>query len=256
MGGAHRRAAQSFAQHAGAAVLGAGHRAGTAVDLWLIHTQEGNGDADSLANFLISTQGGPNPVSYHYTVSEDLNDHGVTVVDVVDTDQASWSALNANDRSINLCFAGSRVAWTREQWMQQSKAIEAAAYLCVQDCNKYGISKRVITPPYDDDPPGISDHRYVTEHLGIGSHSDVGDNFPWDVFAAAVTKYAGQPPPPPAPVPAPPGPGATYTVQPGDSLWSIAEQFHTTVDAILQENPAIVNPDMIYPGQIIQIPSN
>ena len=174
-------------------------RNGETIDLWLIHTQEGDGNADSLANFLISTQGGPNPVSYHYTVSEDLNDHGVTVVDVVDTDQASWSALNANDRSINLCFAGSRVAWTREQWMQQSKAIEAAAYLCVQDCNKYGISKRVITPPYDDDPPGISDHRYVTEHLGIGSHSDVGDNFPWDYFADRVNFWANPQAPSPPP---------------------------------------------------------
>jgi N-acetyl-anhydromuramyl-L-alanine amidase AmpD len=178
-------------------------RGGTTIDLWLIHTQEGDGNADSLADFLISTQGGPNPVSYHYTVSEDPNDHGVTVVDVVDTDKASWSVLDANDRSINLCFAGSRVAWTRDQWMQQSKAIEAAAYLCVQDCTKYRILKQVIPPPYNDDPPGITDHRYVTEHLGVGNHTDVGDNFPWDYFIDRVNFWANAQAPAPQAQPSP-----------------------------------------------------
>jgi peptidoglycan hydrolase-like protein with peptidoglycan-binding domain len=44
-------------------------------------------------------------------------------------------------------------------------------------------------PPYHA-APGISDHKYVTEELNIGTHHDVGDNFPWDVFAQYVNKYA------------------------------------------------------------------
>jgi len=114
----------------------------------------------------------------------------VTVVDVVDTDEESWSVLSANARSINLCFAGSKASWTRDQWLQQAKAIDVAAYLIVQDCKKYGIATKVIAPPYTDRIPGISDHRYVTKVLGDGTHTDVGDNFPWDVFTAAVNKYA------------------------------------------------------------------
>jgi N-acetyl-anhydromuramyl-L-alanine amidase AmpD len=186
-------------------------RGGTKPDLWLIHTQEGDGNADQLADFLISTTGGSNPVSYHYCVSQ-APDGGVTVVDVVDTDSASWSVGNSNNRAINLCFAGSYVAWTTDQWMAQSKAIEVAAYLCIKDCLKYGIDEKVIPPPYDFNPPGISDHRYCTEHLKDGNtHVDVGDNFPWPYFTQMIAKWhalltAGVPapvPPAPAPVPAP-----------------------------------------------------
>lgn len=170
---------------------------GRTVDLFLLHTQEGDGNADSLARFL---QNPANEVSYHYTVSEDYNDHGVTVCDVVDTDEASWSALSANSRSINLCFAGSRAGWSRDQWLKQSRAIDVAAYLAVQDCKKYDIAIKVLAPPYTSDPPGISDHNYVTQWLKDGDHTDVGANFPWDVFAASVAKYCHQTP---APAPAP-----------------------------------------------------
>jgi hypothetical protein len=83
------------------------------------------------------------------------------------------------------------------------RAIDIAAYLAVQDCKKYGISTNVITPPYNSDPPGISDHRYVTQHLRDGTHTDVGDGFPWDVFIEAINKYANPQaqPQPGAPVP-------------------------------------------------------
>lgn len=163
-------------------------RSGAKIDLFLIHTQEGPGNADSLAQYL----GNPNnQVSYHYTVSQDPRDNGVTVCDVVDTDLASWSVLSANNRSINLCFAGSSVKWTREQWMAQSKALDAAAWLAVQDCKKYGIPTTVIEPPYTKGRAGISDHAYVTRVLGDGTHSDVGPNFPWLYFSQKVAEYAG-----------------------------------------------------------------
>lgn len=175
-------------------------RNGTKIDLFLLHTQEGDGNADSLAKYL---QG--NQVSYHYTISEDRDDHGVTVVDVVDTDDYSWSVLSANSRSINLCFAGSRAAWSRADWLKQSRAIDVAAYLAVQDCKKYGVAIKVLAPPYKSDPPGISDHKYVTEWLKDGTHTDVGSNFPWDVFTTAVNKYAsGTVTPPVVTPPAPP----------------------------------------------------
>ena len=170
----------------------------TKVDTWLIHTQEGGGGnaaAENLAKWFQNA----NEVSYHYTISQ-ASDGGVTVVDCVDTDRASWSVLSANGRSINLCFAGSRASWTRQQWLAQGNAIDVAAYLAVQDCRKYGIPTTVIAPPYTGRIPGISDHRYVTKVLGDGTHTDVGDGFPWDIFTAAVQKYAN-PGTTPAPVP-------------------------------------------------------
>lgn len=169
-------------------------RNGTKVDLFLLHTQEGNANADGLARWLGNRA---NQVSYHYTVSQDYKDQGVTVVDVVDTDLASWSVLSANNRSINLVFAGSRASWSRDQWMKQSRAIDVAAYLAVQDCRKYGIPLTVIAPPYTAGRAGISDHAYVTKVLRDGTHTDVGPGFPWDYFAGRVAHWANPAPKPP-----------------------------------------------------------
>jgi LysM repeat protein/predicted chitinase len=46
----------------------------------------------------------------------------------------------------------------------------------------------------------------------------------------------------------------TYTVQRGDTLSGIAARNGTTVQAIQAANPSIHNPNLIYPGQVINIP--
>lgn len=46
---------------------------------------------------------------------------------------------------------------------------------------------------------------------------------------------------------------ATYTVQQGDTLFSIARRFNTTVDALLRANPRS-NPNLIYVGERLIIP--
>lgn len=156
-------------------------RGGTKVTNFFLHTQEGDGTAESLAGYLQRPSSG---VSYHYTV-----DDGGTVCDVVDTDLCSWSVLDANPISINLCFAGSRAGWSRQQWLDKmGRGIEIAAWLAIQDCRKYGIPLTVIAPPYRRGA-GISDHRYVTRVLGYGTHTDVGDGFPWDVFARHIQDF-------------------------------------------------------------------
>lgn len=166
-------------------------RNGTRVDLFLLHTQEGgNGDASALARWL----GGNVGVSYHYTVSTGRS--AVTVCDVVDTDYAAWSVLSANNRSISLCFAGSRASWSRQQWLDNAVSIDTAAFLAVQDCRKYNIPITVLAPPYTSGRAGISDHNYVTKVLKDGTHTDVGKNFPWDMFTNAVALHAGKTPPP------------------------------------------------------------
>jgi hypothetical protein len=215
-------------------------RDGSDVDLWLLHTQEGGGGdsaAEDLADFLISTTNGANPVAYHYTGSQ-ASDGGVTIVDVVNTDLASWSVGNSNDRSINFCFAGSATAWTRTQWMTQAKVIDVAAYLFVQDCAKYPtLQAKVIAPNYTA-PPGAADHNYCTVFLKDGNnHTDVGPNFPWDVFTAAVSKYADlaappQPTPPPAPVD-PPTDGPAEVLAQVRGRWEMLG-WQTVVEALAQ----------------------
>ncbi|WP_072689251.1 N-acetylmuramoyl-L-alanine amidase [Rhodococcus marinonascens] len=170
-------------------------RHGSRVRLFVLHTQEGGGTAQSLAGYLQRASSG---VSYHYSI----DDH--TCIDVVDTDRASWSVLDANGYSINLCFAGSRASQSRQVWIESyGKAIDYAAKLFVQDAKKYGFDARTIG--WDELGLGYSggtDHMGVTKGLGIGNHTDCGPNFPWDIYRAAITKHVlGETAPVPAPAP-------------------------------------------------------
>jgi uncharacterized YkwD family protein/spore coat assembly protein SafA len=47
----------------------------------------------------------------------------------------------------------------------------------------------------------------------------------------------------------------TYTVAPGDTMWKIAVRYQIGVSELIQANPQLKNPNMIYVGQKIYIPS-
>ncbi|MDC3417362.1 glycosyl hydrolase family 18 protein [Aquibacillus salsiterrae] len=46
-----------------------------------------------------------------------------------------------------------------------------------------------------------------------------------------------------------------YTIQPGDMLWRIAQQFETSIDAIYRANPGLIA-ENLYIGQVLTIPTN
>jgi uncharacterized YkwD family protein/spore coat assembly protein SafA len=48
----------------------------------------------------------------------------------------------------------------------------------------------------------------------------------------------------------------TYTVQPNDTMWKIAVKNQVGVSEIISANPQIQNPNLIYPGQRLNIPVN
>ena len=48
--------------------------------------------------------------------------------------------------------------------------------------------------------------------------------------------------------------GIRYTVKSGDSMWKIAVQYEIGLSEIIEANPHIAIPDLIYPGQILIIP--
>ncbi|NLO82201.1 MAG: LysM peptidoglycan-binding domain-containing protein [Clostridiales bacterium] len=54
--------------------------------------------------------------------------------------------------------------------------------------------------------------------------------------------------------PKPPPGGQVYIVQPGDTLYSIAEKFNLPLDSIIRLNN-IPRPDLIYPGQRLILPA-
>jgi uncharacterized YkwD family protein/spore coat assembly protein SafA len=47
----------------------------------------------------------------------------------------------------------------------------------------------------------------------------------------------------------------SYTVQSGDSMWKIAVKYQVGVSEIISSNPQITNPNMIYPGQKLTVPT-
>lgn len=50
-------------------------------------------------------------------------------------------------------------------------------------------------------------------------------------------------------------PGQLYTVQPGDTLFLLSRRFGVSIQQILNVNPQITNPDLIFVGQVICIPT-
>ena len=48
----------------------------------------------------------------------------------------------------------------------------------------------------------------------------------------------------------------TYTVKSGDYLWKIAVATKTGISELIKSNPSIKNPDRIYVGQVLTIPTN
>jgi len=75
------------------------------------------------------------------------------------------------------------------------------------------------------------------------------------IYAGQVLCIPGSGYPPPPPPPPPPGQCIYYTVKLGDTLGSIAIKYGTTVSAIQRANN-IRNPNVIYAGQVLCIPTS
>jgi N-acetyl-anhydromuramyl-L-alanine amidase AmpD len=171
-------------------------RAGYKPRLIILHTEEGSMQGSAFVDWMAS-----NGVSYGYIINPDGS------VDDMETDDvASWSVLDpANEFSINICFATSTVNWTRQEWLDNMSAgIKSAAYLAVRKCLAFNIPTQILVGkdyPRVVKENGITDHNAITvTQLSPGStHTDVGLNFPWDVFATRVAQYTPGTPAPAVP---------------------------------------------------------
>ncbi len=56
------------------------------------------------------------------------------------------------------------------------------------------------------------------------------------------------------PPPSCPG-GFLYTVQRGDTLFLLAQRFGVSLSALIQANPQLADPNLIFPGQVLCIPT-
>ena len=48
--------------------------------------------------------------------------------------------------------------------------------------------------------------------------------------------------------------GTLYTVQPGDTMFLIAQRFGVSLNALIAANPQVPNPNLIFPGQVLCVP--
>lgn len=69
---------------------------------------------------------------------------------------------------------------------------------------------------------------------------DVGDTSDGDVEAAVHTDSGVE--------------TAVYLVKKGDTLWGIAKRYGVSLTALIAANPQIKNPNLIYPGDRVNIP--
>lgn len=62
-------------------------------------------------------------------------------------------------------------------------------------------------------------------------------------------------PVPRVPANCPPGFLGRYTVQPGDTMYRIAQMFRTRLEALTVNNPHITDPNLIFPGDVLCVPA-
>ena len=69
----------------------------------------------------------------------------------------------------------------------------------------------------------------------------------WSALAAAALLTTALTPPASAA-------GLRHTVVKGDTMWKLAVKYQVGTSEIIQANPQVANPDLIYPGQVLSIP--
>ena len=48
---------------------------------------------------------------------------------------------------------------------------------------------------------------------------------------------------------------ASHTVQRGDTMWKLAVQYQVGTSEIIDANPQVANPNLIYPGDVLTMPA-
>jgi len=165
----------------------------------VLHTQQARSTAVNLATFCNNsriTQPG-NPVSYNLAVDDE------DTVEIVPVDEGPWSAADANDIAVHICFAGSFAEWTAGKWLEtdasdgldEDAMLTRGAKAAAAACKQYGIPAVYAGNNGKDGwpncwpvlPKGIVGHRDFGRRGG--GHTDPGDGFPMDEFLRRVNQF-------------------------------------------------------------------
>lgn len=111
--------------------------------------------------------------------------------------------------------------------------------------------KPVTTPTTINEPSPIRDPGPLVINpspvtVNVSTLNASGNVVTTPVTITTVTNTTG--------APAAPGTSSKYTVVKGDTLTAIAKKYGVTVAELVKANPQIKDPNLIYPGQVINIP--
>jgi len=166
----------------------------------VLHDTEGSEGPDSAENGAAYDKRRTDGVSTHYFTDS----AGPALQEVADRDQAHAALYHGNAIGIQIEICG-RASQTRAQWLDAASrpTLETTAALVAHLCQAHDIPPVRLTTAQcraawyatpSSRPKGIVDHGTVTKAFPEdgGTHTDVGSNFPWDVFMTMVEEEMGK----------------------------------------------------------------
>lgn len=161
-------------------------RGGQRVRLVVLHTTEGARTVDSLGAYFQQVTN----VSYHGAFDDQRFESYVNYSD------AAWSIRNGNPITDNAALCAF-AAWDRAEWLRHPRMLDLAAAWVAERCTARAVPIRRLTiadtaaavrdPQH---PGGVIMHRDYTQATGDGTHTDCGDNLPWDVILPRAQQLA------------------------------------------------------------------
>lgn len=141
----------------------------------------------------------PDGTSTHYFTDS----QGPALQEVPDGDRAHAALFHGNEIGLHIEICGTRQ--TRAQWLDPVSlpTLQTTAELTRELCQRHGFAVRHLTVAEvraayygapGARPTGICDHWDITRAYPEdgGDHSDVGTEFPWDVFMQMVGGSTGE----------------------------------------------------------------
>lgn len=153
------------------------------------------------------TAGSEGPTSAENGVAYDQNRaDGTSCHAFFDSSGPGLQEVPFGDRSHSAYYYGNEIGvhfeicgtiQTRAQWLDPTSlaTLRTCAAAVAYACDTLGLARRRLTVaevraaynnPAGQRPTGICDHAAITAAYGLGDHTDVGPEFPWDVFMQMV----------------------------------------------------------------------
>jgi len=157
-----------------------------------LHYTAGSEGPSSAENGAAYDKSRTDGTSCHYFVDSS----GPALQEVPDGDRSHSALFHGNEIGIHIELCGT--VQTRAQWLDPTSyaTLVTAAALVREICQRHGFALRRLTVAETraayygkTRPTGINDHATITAAFPEdgGTHTDVGNEFPWDVFMALVT---------------------------------------------------------------------